>query len=1038
MEQWLARLITKRLLICVLFCFALIGGLRAFQQLPIDAFPDLTNNQVQILTEAPGMAPLEAEQTVTIPIETTMNGLPRVQQVRSMSKFGLSVVTVVFEDGVDVYFARQLVNERLQSLQNRLPVGVMPEMGPITTGMGEVYQYVVEGYGYTPTELKTLQDWEIKPQLRSVPGVSEVNTWGGFTQEYQVAVSPEKLVQFGLTLSDVFDALQNNNGNFSGGIIAHGPEQYMVRGLGRMNSLTDIENSLIKKQGATPIAVKNVATVSYGHAFRQGAITKDGQGEVVTGLVMMLKGENSRNVIAQVKAQIAKIRKSLPEGVHIHPFYDQTRLVEQTIRTVETNLVEGGMLVIAVLLLMLGNVWAALIVALTIPLSLMFSFMGMKVLGITANIMSLGALDFGMIVDGSIVMVEDILRKLSHRNEEGELASDEVGTLAIIQQSVREMARPIFFGVLIIAVVYLPILSLEGMEYKMFSPMVFTVSFALLGSLLVALTLVPVLCSFLLRAKRGQVMEKENRLINAIQGPYLRLLQRALQQPKLTVFAASLGFVLSVASIPFLGSEFVPTLDEGDIVIEARNIPSISLAEANRNSTQVERSLDTIPEVRTIVSKTGRPDLATDPMGVYQTDVYVMLKPKSTWRAEMTKTKLVSIMRERLQRDIAGETFNFTQPIAMRVNELVSGVRADIAIRIFGDDLNVLTKKAQEIEQVMRTIPGQTDLQVERLAGSEQLLIQPDRAKMAANGVTIEDIRNVLETAIAGKPVSEILEGRKRFTLRVTFSDTASPEGGRIDPDVIKNLFIQTQAGTLIPLGQVATVSYGEGLEMVNREAGQRRMLVQMNVKGRDIGSFVQEGQRKIAQAVKLPPGYYLDWGGQFENQQRAMHKLMLVVPLSVVIIFFLLMATFSSPRHALLVILNVPFALIGGVLALWVRGMYLSVPAAIGFIALFGVAILNGLVLISTLNRLQSEGRDLHSAILEGCQTRLRPVLITAMVAMLGFLPMSLSTGSGAEIQKPLATVVIGGLFSSTLLTLLVLPVLYRWMESRQRCAKS
>ena len=1021
MERFLANLVTKRLLVCVLFAFAVLGGLMAFQQVPIDAFPDLTNNQVQILTEAPGMPPLEAEQTVTIPIETLMNGLPKVQQVRSMSKFGLSVVTVVFQDGVNIYFARQLVNERLQSARSRLPVGSEPEMGPITTGMGEVYQYVVEGYGYTPTELKTLQDWEIKPQLRSVAGVNEVNTWGGFTQEYQVIVSPDKLLQFNLSLQDVFAALENNNSNFSGGIITHGPEQYVVRGLGRVNSLIDIGNSLIKKEGAAPIAIKNVATVTYGNGFRQGAITKDGQGEVVTGLVMMLKGENSRDVIGRVKGKIAQIRKNLPEGVHIHPFYDQTKLVEQTIHTVKTNLIEGGVLVIAVLLFMLGNLWAALIVALTIPLSMMFSFMGMKELGITANIMSLGAVDFGMIVDGSIVMVEDILRKLSHRKAD----TAHLSNLAIIQQSVREMARPIFFGVLIITVVYMPILALEGMEYKMFSPMVFTVSFALLGSLLVALTLVPVLCSFILR---GKVEEKENRLVEAIRGPYVRLLEKALHQPKLTVLVASAAFVLALVSMPFLGSEFVPAMDEGDIVIETRNLPSISLTQATQNSTHIEQLLGTLPEVRTIVSKTGRPDLATDPMGVYQTDVYVMLKSKSAWRDGLTKQALIEQMRGILQRNVLGETFNFTQPIAMRVNELVSGVRADVALKIFGEDINLLSQKAQAIEQVLRTIPGQADLQIEKLSGSGQLLIQPNRLKLAASGLTIADLRTVIETAIAGKPVSEVLEGKKRFTLRVKF-----PEGASMDPDTIQNLLLETPTGARVPLDQVATVSYGEGLEMLNRESGQRRMIVQMNVKGRDIGSFVQEAQQKIAQAVPLPPGYYLDWGGQFENQQRAMRKLVLVVPISIVIILGLLMATFSQPRHAFLVILNVPFALIGGVVALWVRGMYFSVPAAIGFIALFGVAILNGLVLISTMNRLRAEGMGLHSAILNGCETRLRPVLLTALVAMLGFLPMTMSSGSGAEVQKPLATVVIGGLFTSTLLTLLVLPVLYRWMESRK-----
>jgi cobalt-zinc-cadmium resistance protein CzcA len=1045
MEKLLSQVITKPFLICMIFSLAVLGGILSFLRLPIDAFPDLTNNQVQILTEAPGMGPLEAEQAVTVPIESMMNGLPSVQQVRSMSKFGLSVVTVIFQDGVNIYFARQLVNERLQSARSRLPAGVNPEMGPITTGMGEVYQYVVSGHGYSLTELKTLQDWQIKPQLRSVAGVNEVNTWGGFTQDYEVAVWPDKLAQYGLTLKDVFHALEANNVNFSGGIIAHGPEQYVVRGLGRMNSLEDIGNSLIKKQGAAPIAVRNVASVSYGHAFRQGAITRDGQGEVVTGLVMMLKGENSRDVIQRVKAKMALIRRSLPEGVRIEPFYDQTRLVAQTIQTVQNNLLEGGVLVMAVLLFMLGNLRAALIVAVTIPLSLMFSFMGMKQLGLTANIMSLGALDFGMIVDGSIVMVEDILRKLAHRDahpptltlphqgeEDFELSATEnqfdqfETNITLIQQSVREMTRPIFFGVLIITVVYLPILALEGMEYKMFSPMVFTVGFALLGSLLAALTLTPVLCSLLLK---GRIPEKKNRLVEALRQPYARLLQYVLPRPKATVLIAMILFLAAALSLPFLGTEFVPTLDEGDILIEVQNMPGISLAEAVRNSSRIERLLINLPEVRTIVSKTGRPDLATDPMGVYQTDIYVMLKPKSTWRAGLSHNRLNAIMRRRLERNLAGQTFNFTQPIAMRVNELVSGVRADIAIKLFGDDMDVLAAKAREIEQVMRTVPGQTDLQIEKLNGSGQLLIQSDRLKMAMSGVSMDELRETIQTAIGGKSVSEILEGRKRFDLRVKF-----PAGENTPPDTLRQVLIETDAGLRIPLAQVAVITYSQGLESVNRENGQRRLIIQMNVKDRDMGSFVREGQRKIAQAVRLPAGYYMEWGGQFENQQRAMSRLLLVMPLSLAVIFGLLMATFSSSRYALLVILNVPFALIGGVLALWIRGMYLSVPAAIGFIALFGVAILNGLVLISTMNRLRAEGHSLQDAILEGCQTRLRPVLMTALVAMLGFLPMSMSMGSGAEVQKPLATVVIGGLFTATLLTLIVLPVLYRWMESRQK----
>ena len=1017
MENFLASLITRRLWICLVAGLCVLGGLMSFQNLPIDAFPDLTNNQVQVLTEAPGMPPLETEQLVTVPIESIMNGLPRVEQVRSISKFGLSVVTVVFEDGADTYFARQLVNERLQSARSRLPEGMNPELGPITTGMGEIYQYVVEGYGYSPTELKTLHDWEIKYQLRTVPGVNEVNTWGGFTQEYQVIIHPERLVQFGLTVGDVFKALQENNSNFSGGIIEHGSEQYIVRGLGRINGLEDIANILIRKQGEAPIAIKNVASVEYGKALRQGAVTKDGKGEVVTGIVMMLKGENSRAVIQRVKERILEIKKGLPEGVHIHPFYDQTNLVEQTIKTVETNLLEGGMLVIAILLFMLGNFRAALIVAITIPLSLMFSFMGMKALGITANIMSLGAVDFGMIVDGSIVMVENTLRKLSH--------AEKPDTMAIIQESVREMARPILFGVLIITVVYMPILSLEGMEYKMFSPMVFTVTFALLGSLLIALTLVPVLCSFFLR---GKVTEKESVLIQKVRSPYLKLLEKALQNRRETVAIAVIAFVLTVASIPFLGSEFVPELDEGDLIIETRLLPSISLPQATQMTTRIENAIGTVPEVRTVVSKIGRAELATDPMGVYQVDVYVKLAPKGTWRAGLNKAKLSEELRARLQKQVAGANFSFTQPIAMRVDELVSGVRSDIAVKLFGDNLEILTDKATEIENVLRDVEGVEDLQAEKLSGTGQLLITPERVKMAAYGVNVSDLRDLIETAIVGHPVSEILEGKKRFTLRVRF-----PQGPDTDPDAIGNLLVESQTGQRIQVSQIAKVELGEGLEVVNREFGQRRIIVQMNVKGRDIGSFVQEGKAKIAEKVKLPPGYYIQWGGQFENQQRAIARLSIVVPLSILIIFFLLMATFSSVKHALLVILNVPFALIGGVIALWVRGMYLSVPAAVGFIALFGVAILNGLVLISTINRLRDEGKGLHLAIIEGADTRLRPVLLTALVAMLGFMPMALSVGSGAEVQKPLATVVIGGLITSTLLTLVVLPVIYSWASEKE-----
>jgi cobalt-zinc-cadmium resistance protein CzcA len=1021
MENFFAGLTKFRFPICLAFFLAIIGGIQALTHLPIDAFPDLANNQVQILTDAPGMAPLEAEQLVTIPIESIMNGLPGVTQVRSMSKFGLSVVTVVFQDNVDTYFARQLVFERLQSARSRLPKGIEPQLGPVATAMGEIYHYVVEGPSYSSTNLKTLQDWDIKYQLRSVPGVAEVNTFGGTTQEYVVSILPVKLQQYGLTLKDVFEALESNNNNFGAGVINHDAEQYTVRGVGRVRNISDIESIVVKSKNGAPIYIRNVATVGVGTAMRQGAATKDGMGEVVTGIVMMLKGENSRDVIERVKERIEQIKKTLPEGVTLRPFYDQSVLVDQTIHTVQTNLIEGGTLVILVLLVMLGNLRAALIVAAAIPISMMFSFMGMKEMGITANIMSLGAVDFGMIVDGSIVMVENSLRRLAQNSD------DSLSNLQIIQESVKEVARPILFGVLIITVVYMPILTLQGMEYKMFSPMVFTVCFALLGSLAVALILTPVLCSLLLQ---GKVKEWESFIIKAIKAPYLSCLEFCLTHRLLTVTTAIAMLVAAIVSLPFLGTEFVPRLEEGNIIIETRNLPSISLPEALKVSTNIEQAIKNVPEITTVVCRTGRPDLATDPMGVYQTDVYIMLKPRQKWRPGLTKEKLVDQLRAILAEQVPGSNFNFSQLIAMRVQELVSGVRSDVAVKIFGDDLDVLSEKAAEVEKVLATVRGQTDLQVEKLTGSGQLLITPDRERMARYGINLSDIQDVVQTAIMGTSVSEVLEGRKRFDLKVKF-----PDGSNIDPQAVQDLLVQNSAGKRLPLGQVAKVEINEGVDVINREFAQRRIVVQCNVRDRDVGTFVQEAQAKL-RSLSLPPGYYIQWGGQFENQQRAMNKLAFVVPLSILIIFFLLTATFASIKDASLVLLNVPFALIGGVVALWSRGMYLSVPASIGFIALFGVAVLNGLVLISYINKLIDDGMIPKAAIRRACEVRLRPVLMTAMVAALGFLPMALSTGSGAEVQKPLATVVIGGIVTSTILTLLVLPVLYSWSAKAPKSA--
>ena len=997
MENFITKIIKHKIFVCAFFAIIFILGIVSFKKLPIDAFPDLTNNQVQILTDTNGMSPTESEQLVTMPIESIMNGIPDVVQIRSLSKVGLSLVTIVFKDDTDIYFARQQVNERLQSAIGKLPQGVTPEMGPITTGMGEIYQYAIEGKGYSSDELKILHDWDIKYQMRTVSGVNEVNTWGGQTREYQVIINPERLVAYNLSLKQVFDAINRNNANFSGGIIEHSSEQYIVSGSGLIRSLEDIKNIVVTYSNGVPVYIKNIARVEYGPMLRQGAATKDGQGEVVTGIVMMLKGENSREVIKRVKAKIEEIKPSLPEGVKIKPFYDQTDLIEQTIKTVETNLVEGGLLVIAVLLFMLGNIRAALIVALTIPISLMFSFIGMKALGISANIMSLGAIDFGMIVDGSIVMTENIMHRL--RDNNGKISNSEV-----MQIAVKEMIRPIFFGVLIITVVYMPILSLEGMEYKMFSPMVFTVCFALLGSLLTALTLTPVLCSIFLKKAAAS---NECKFVSEIRKPYHSLLEKAMKNRVKTIMITVTLFVLCVFSLAFKGSEFIPQFDEGCFAIGVTNMPNISLTEAIKVNTAVEKTLkDNIPEVKTVVSKTGRPDLATDPMGVYETDVFVKLVPKNKWRSGMNKDKLEEEMSNILQAKVPGVNFSFTQPIEMRINELVSGVKADIAVKIFGEDLDILSKKAEEVEKVLGSVKGASDIQVEQLSGSNQLTIVPDREKCARYGIDIEDIKNLVTTSIMGEPVSEILDGKRRFSLRVKFDSN----GVLQDVYYMKKLLIDTDDGT----------------EAVNREFGERRIIIQCNVRGRDIGSFVKEAEKSIKEKVSLPSGYYIQWGGQFENQQRAMAKFAVVVPVSILIIFILLTMTFSSVRDALLVMLNVPFAAVGGISALWVRGMYLSVPAIIGFIALFGVAILNALVLISTFNKLRQSGMRMKETIFEGTNSRLRPVLMTAFVATLGFMPMALSTGSGAEVQKPLATVIIGGLITSTLLTLIVLPVLY------------
>lgn len=1011
--------LNQRLLVIGLALLVAGAGLYAFTQLPIDAFPDLTNNQVNIVTEAPGMAAAEVEQLVTYPIESAMMGILKTEEVRSISKFGLSIITIVFADGVDTFFARQLVNERLQEAKTRIPTGLEPTMGPVATAFGEIYQYVVEGKGRSAMELKTLHDWDIKPQLRTVPGVNEVNSWGGFIRQYQVLVEPERLLAYNLTLRDVYEALATSNTNFGGSYIEHGAESYTVRGLGRFRSEADISNVVIKSVAGVPVLVQDVATVEIGPAVRQGAVTKDGNGEVVSGMVIMTKGENSKAVIERVKERVAAIEHTLPAGVRLTPFYDQTGLVNRTTQTVATNLIEGGLLVIVVLFLFLHNMRASIIVAAVIPLSMLIAFIGMRVFGISANLMSLGAIDFGLIVDGAVVMVENYISRLGHR---GRTASRPGLVKETIRHSALEVGRPIVFGISIIVAVYLPIFALQGMEARMFTPMALTVCCAILGSLLLTLTLVPAISSLLLRSQAHHPREG---VIDRLRKGYRRQLRNAIQHRWITVGGALLLVVLAVGSVPYLGTEFMPELDEGALLIETRRLPSVSLTESVNIATMVEKVVREFPEVETVVTKLGRPDLATEAMGIYQGDVYVILKPPAEWQTVKTKEELIEKLDERLK-SVPGVAYNFTQPLAMRLDEVISGVRSDVAVKLFGDDADVLEREAERIRRVLTRIRGASDVQVEALSGAGELRIEPDRVALARYGMRIEDVRQTVETAVGGAVATEVIDGRRRFAVVVRL-----PEARRNDAATIRQILLPAPGGERVSLGQVATVRTAEGPEVINRENAQRRIVIQSNVRqGRDIGSFVAEAQSAVAREIKLPAGYYVTWGGEFENQERAMKRLYLVVPLAIFLIFLLLFTMFGSVPQALLIIINVPLALVGGVAALWVRHLNLNLSAAVGFIALFGVAVLNGVVMVSYINGLREKGYALKEAVLAGAEQRLRPVLMTALVASLGFVPMALSTAPGAEIQRPLASVVIGGLITSTLLTLFVLPTLYSLIE--------
>ncbi len=1006
-------------------------GIYAYRSLPIDAFPDVTNIQVQVITEAPGRSPVEVEQFITYPVEVQMTGLPKLTELRSLSKFGLSMVTIVFEDNVDIYFARQLVLERLIEAKEKLPEGIEPAMGPISTGLGEIYQYTLEKPGNSGNadqdlmDLRTIEDWIVRPILKTVPGVTDVNAFGGHVKQYQILVDPDRLKKYDLTLREVFEAVAANNTNAGGNVLEHSAERYLIRGVGLITNTQDIRDIVVKAHDGIPIFVRDVADVTVGPEVRQGALVKDGRGEAVAGIVLMIRGGSGKEVVAEVKKKVEEINRNkiLPGGVMIKPFYDRTDLVKACIRTVTKALAEGGILVVAVLFLFLGNVRSALVVTLTLPLSALVTFIAMQQIGLSANLMSLGglAIAIGMIVDASVVIVENIYRHLSESKKEKSVVPQQM--IRIVLEATREVARPVVFGIAIIIIVFMPLFTLEGMEGKMFSPMAYTISIALFASLILSLTLAPVLCSLFL--KGGS--EEDVFILRWAKRVYLPVLQWALHRRLIVVGLSVLMLLISLSLFPFLGTEFIPSLDEGSLTPQVIRLPSISLPESVEIEKKFQQALLKFPEVETVVSKIGSAEIATDPMGPNVSDPIVVLKPKNEWKTAETKEELVEKMREELEK-IPGVAYNMSQPIALRVDELISGVKSQIAIKLFGDDLEVLKTKADEIARVISSVRGVTDLRVEQTAGQPYITIQIDRRKIARYGINVADVQEIIETAIGGKQATELFEGEKRFAIVVRF-----PEKKRSDVETMRSMQVAAPGGARIPLGELATIEVNEGPVQISRENSKRRIVVELNVKDRDIGSLVAESQQKIADSVKLPGGYFITWGGAFENQQRAMKRLAIIVPLTIGLIFFLLFSNFNSFRYASLIIMNLPFSLIGGIVALFISGMYLSVPASVGFIALFGVAVLNGVVLVSYMNQLAAEGRPLNEAVMMGCERRLRPVLMTALVAILGLIPMLFASGPGSEIQKPLAIVVIGGLVSSTLLTLIVLPTLYYWFEQRK-----
>lgn len=1027
-ESLVRAALKQRLIVLVLSMALLLAGVFALQKLSVDAFPDVTNVQVQIATQATGKSPEEVERFITVPLEIAMTGLPGLTEMRSLNKNGLSLITLVFTDSTDVYFARQLVMERLLEVMDRMPEGVTPVLGPVSTGLGEVYQYTLEKPGDGDqalsvedlTERRAVQDWVVRPLLRGIPGVAEINSLGGYVKQYQALVNPDRMNHYGLKLQDIYTALAKNNANSGGGVLPHYAEQYLIRGVGLVERVDDIRNIVLKEQNGVPVFMRDVADVQIGHEVRVGAVLKNGVTESVGGIVIMMRGGNAKEVVSRIKDRVAEIneRGMLPGGLQIVPYYDRSELVDAALATVTKVLIEGIILVVLVLFLFLGDVRSSVIVVATLILTPLITFMVMNHYGISANLMSLGglAIAIGLMVDGSVVIVENAFHHLGHRKNESKVR--------VVLEAAAEVGTPVLFGVGIIIIVFLPLMTLQGMEGKMFAPLALTIAIALLISLILSLTLSPVLCSYILKGGSGE----DTRLIRLIKQPYLRMLDWAMVNDRKTISLAVGVFAGSLALVPLLGTSFIPEMKEGSIVPGINRVPNISLEESIKMENEAMRLImEQVPGVKSAISGLGRGESPADPQGQNESTPIVSLKPRDEWPEGWTQDDIADRMTQVLSEGLPGVQVVMAQPISDRVDELLTGVRSDVAVKVFGDDMGMLKAKADEIARIAGKVQGAVDIRVEKVSGQQYLNIKIDRQAIARQGINVADIHDVIETAVGGKVATEIFEGERRFSAAVRF-----PENFRDDIDAIGNILITSPNGARVALRDLALIEVRDGPAQISRELGKRRVVVAINVKDRDLGGFVTELQQVLDRDLKLSNGYYLEYGGQFENMQRAMSHLMVIIPVTIAAIFFLLFLLFNSVRYASLIIMVLPFASIGGIVGLFLTGQYLSVPASVGFIALWGIAVLNGVVLVSYIRSLRQEGMEQMEAVIQGCKQRFRPVMMTATVAMLALVPFLFASGPGSEIQRPLAIVVIGGLITSTLLTLVVLPILYRRFEEK------